>query len=46
MGAFAMKLIGVYQTSILDLSHFSGYLMGVCDCIIIGVGNHRVMYGL
>ena len=36
----------MYRTLILDLSYFLGQLMGVCACVMIGVGNNRGMYGI
>ena len=41
-----MNVMGLYQTSILDSSHFLNEWMGVCACVIIGVGNYRVSYGI
>ena len=41
-----MKVMDVYQTSILDSINFQGERMGACACIMNSVGKHGVMLGI
>ena len=45
MGACLMNVMDDL-TWILDSSNLWGEWMGVCACIMIGVGKHKVRYGV